>query len=101
MSDQRSTETNDALQQTVAYPPFPLRGQNCQCGGCGKLFRRTSTFDRHRVGVGADRRCLTSMELTDRGWTQDSKGFWRGQSQQDRERDSNVARDERWFEGRP
>lgn len=61
------------------YPPFPLKGQNCQCRGCGLLFRRTSSFDAHRVGRGIDRRCQTSMYLAQKGWTQDSRGFWRRQ----------------------
>jgi hypothetical protein len=60
------------------YPPFPLKGQNCQCRSCGKLFRRTSTFDRHRYGSYTDRRCYDSIELAGRGWSQDSRGFWRG-----------------------
>lgn len=59
------------------YPPFPLKGQNCQCRACGLLFRRTSTFDAHRVGRGADRRCQTSTELAERGFTQDARGFWK------------------------
>lgn len=54
-----------------------LRGQNCRCGGCGLLFRTVSTFDRHRAGPYRDRRCLTRIELSQMGWKQDSKGFWR------------------------
>lgn len=60
----------------VPRPPFPLRGQNCQCRGCGLLFRRTSSFDRHRYGPYTDRRCYTSKRLSEMGWSQDSRGFW-------------------------
>lgn len=61
----------------LPYPDKPLRGQNCQCRACGLTFRRVSTFDRHRYGPWEDRRCLTSIELADKGWGQDSGGFWR------------------------
>lgn len=62
----------------IAYPPFKLKGDNCQCRACGLLFRRTSTFDKHRVGkVGAERRCLTAEELKAMSWFQDSAGFWK------------------------
>lgn len=54
-----------------------LRGQSCRCGECGLLFRRTSTFDAHRYGPYADRRCHTSMYLSEKGWRQDQGGFWR------------------------
>ena len=63
---------------SLPYPPFPLKGQNCQCRGCGLLFRRTSTFDRHRYGPYIDRRCRTGTELAQKGWKQDARGFWRG-----------------------
>lgn len=60
------------------YPPFPLKGQNCQCRACGLLFRRTSTFQAHRYGPPANRGCYTGTQLVEKGWKQDSKGFWRG-----------------------
>lgn len=49
----------------------------CRCGGCGKAFRRLSTFDSHRIGLMADRRCLTGAELLEMGFREDSQGFWR------------------------
>lgn len=61
----------------IPYPSVPLKGDNCQCRSCGLTFRRASSFDRHRVGPMRDRRCYTSKELADKGWAQDSKGFWR------------------------
>jgi hypothetical protein len=66
-----------ALASTPSAPV--LRGNRCQCTGCGDLFNSTSTFDRHRTGrydvIGA-RRCLTSEELTARGWSRNAAGFW-------------------------
>jgi hypothetical protein len=60
------------------------------CRSCGLDFGSVSAFDAHRVGkhaykleqglaLGLDdgRRCLTSDELTQRGWTRDSRGRWR------------------------
>lgn len=57
--------------------PIPLKGDNCRCGACGLLFRRTSTFDAHRYGPYRNRRCYTSIELAQKGWKPDSRGFWR------------------------
>lgn len=54
-----------------------LTGNKCQCTACGEFFNRVSTFDRHRVGViGVDRRCLTSDEMTAKGWRLNGRGFW-------------------------
>lgn len=60
-----------------------LTGQRCECPSCGQLFNRVSTFDKHRVGEFAkpgewagDRRCLTSDEMSDKGWRLNDKGFW-------------------------
>ena len=61
----------------IPYPPFPLKGDNCQCRACGKLFRRTSSFEAHRYGPYTERRCHDNMYLAQKGWKQDSGGFWR------------------------
>lgn len=56
-----------------------LRGNRCQCMGCGDFFNSTSTFDRHRTGcfdVPGDRRCLSGDELIARGWSRNTAGFW-------------------------
>jgi hypothetical protein len=53
--------------------------QQCHstCMGCGKQFRTTNEFDRHRVGShGLDRRCLSSNEMTESGWQLSGK-IWR------------------------
>ena len=68
---------NRTAEGQLPYPPFPLKGQNCQCRKCGLLFRRTSTFDAHRYGPMRARRCHTSIDLAGKGWSQDAKGFWR------------------------
>lgn len=64
-------------ERRVAFPRPVLRGQNCQCMACGLCFRAVSTFDLHRVGPYTDRRCLADMELSGKGWGEDSSGFWR------------------------
>lgn len=60
-----------------------LTGQRCECTGCGELFNRVSTFDKHRVGNLAKpgdwagtRRCLTVDEMAGKGWRLNDKGFW-------------------------
>jgi hypothetical protein len=55
-----------------------LRGDHCQCAGCGEYFARTSTFDAHRIGVFPNRRCRSAAEMTLKGWSKDGQGFWRG-----------------------
>lgn len=53
-----------------------LTGARCKCGGCGEHFNSVSTFDAHRVGSYAARRCLTVAEMTTRGWLRNTGGFW-------------------------
>ena len=59
------------------------------CGACGEDFNALTAFDAHRVGKHAyrfsitdsarhdGRRCLAPIELTELGWSLDSKGRWR------------------------
>jgi len=47
------------------------------CGDCGADFRGETLLRRHRVGRGAKRRCLTTLEMTGKGWRQDAEGRWR------------------------
>lgn len=56
----------------------------CACGACGMKFQRLSGFDAHRVGVRADRRCLTRLQLVALGYFEDSNGRWRAASNKDR-----------------
>jgi hypothetical protein len=54
-----------------------LRGDNqCQCGGCGELFASVGTFDRHRIGEGMHRRCLSVAEMLAKGWIRNGRCFW-------------------------
>jgi hypothetical protein len=61
------------------------------CSGCGCDFTSVAIFDLHRVGKHAysysegvamepmrenGRRCLTSDEMSERGWSIDPKGRW-------------------------
>lgn len=63
-----------------------MRGKQCQCadgryGGCGRVFSRSSVFDRHHVREpGGDRykRCLTDEELEVRELVLGADGVWRG-----------------------
>jgi hypothetical protein len=71
----------------------------CLCGGCGKRFWRLSTFDRHRVGPFSDRRCLEPAEMQDRGFTQDSKGYWRPPPRKDAEGNIIVRKAPHWAKG--
>lgn len=60
-------------------PMLPRDSDRCRCTVCGLYFRRTSTFDAHRIGrVGTPaRRCLSPDELAARGWSVDAQGYWR------------------------
>ena len=57
-----------------------LRGNHCQCSGCLEYFNSTSVFTRHRVGDwqnrGANRRCLSVVEMEAKGWLRNAGGFW-------------------------
>jgi len=56
-----------------------LSGDRCQCAACGEYFNSTAAFDRHRVGgyrVPGDRRCLSTYEMSERGFSKNLKGFW-------------------------
>lgn len=53
-----------------------LRGDRCQCSGCGKYFNSTAAFDKHRRGEMTARKCLTEQEMTGKGMERNSAGFW-------------------------
>jgi hypothetical protein len=44
---------------------------------CGADFGGSRLFQRHRVGRGSKRRCLTFEEMLAKGWHEDEKGRWR------------------------
>ena len=46
------------------------------CGDCREDFGGKTLRDRHRVGRGPKRRCLTPDELASRGFHRDDRGRW-------------------------
>lgn len=58
-----------------------LRGNQCMCVGCGEIFSRASSFDKHRTGDFArrERRCLSPDEMISRKMTRNARGVWIGE----------------------
>jgi hypothetical protein len=53
-----------------------LTGDRNGCPGCGKFFRSTAAFDKHRIGAfGVDRRCRTEVEMVAAGMVKRGE-FW-------------------------
>lgn len=50
------------------------------CRACHTSFSGNTVFDLHRVGKHGtvERRCLTTAEMAELGWSVDSRGVWRG-----------------------
>jgi hypothetical protein len=63
-----------ATQET--RPPLRIGSGVCECGGCAERFKSVTGFDRHRVGPGDARRCLTPAEMRGRGMTRNTHGQW-------------------------
>ena len=59
-------------------PMLPHGSDKCRCSTCGEYFNSTGAFSRHLVGkVGTpERYCLSSDQLTARGWTKNKTGHW-------------------------
>ena len=58
--------------------PLPEKPSKvCGCRACGEVFNSLSAFDRHRIGKYPNKQCLTAEELTEKGWKQNTKGYWR------------------------
>ena len=53
-----------------------LRGDHCQCAGCGEYFHSTAAFDKHRTDDGAARRCITLDEMRAKSMAVSSTGWW-------------------------
>lgn len=49
----------------------------CLCRSCGRIFSAPTTFDVHRVGPMANRRCAVESEMRDAGLEPDPRGVWR------------------------
>lgn len=56
-----------------------LKGEMCQCGGCGLYFNSEAAFNKHRVGgydPPSERRCLTITEMRQIGMDTNSRDLW-------------------------
>ena len=55
-----------------------LSGNKCYCSTCGKYFKSTFAFDKHRIGSHKNqtRRCMTTIEMVKACMVQDDKGYW-------------------------
>ena len=54
-----------------------LKGNHNQCQGCKEYFNSTGAFDKHRTGKhGVDRRCMTTEEMIDKGFSLNASGYW-------------------------
>ena len=50
--------------------------RNAPYRGCGERFSTAKAFDRHRVGIWADRRCLTPTQMVELGLKKDRHNRW-------------------------
>jgi hypothetical protein len=73
MAAARDTTTSAA---TARRPPLTVGSGTCECGGCGVRFRSVTAFDKHRVGPGDARRCLTETEMREAGMFPNEWGQW-------------------------
>ncbi len=48
----------------------------CECGACRERFKSVTGFDRHRVGPGDARRCLSAEEMRAAGMSRNERGQW-------------------------
>ena len=48
----------------------------CQCAACMEYFNGVAAFDKHRVGLGAKRRCLGVTEMREKGMDKNGSGYW-------------------------
>ena len=55
-----------------------LSGDRNQCQSCKLYFNSTAAFDKHRHGTFTppQRRCLTIIEMVEKGMDKNAKGFW-------------------------
>lgn len=61
----------------MSDPMLPAGSRACLCRACGRYFTSPSTFDAHRRGPMAKRRCAVESEMRDAGLEPDEKGRWR------------------------
>lgn len=56
---------------------LPVGSNVAHCTACGETFNSVYPFDLHRIGeFGKDRRCLTVLEMQERGWVKNKRGLW-------------------------
>ena len=62
-----------------------LTGDHNKCPGCGKYFKSTHAFDKHRTGEHKNnqRRCLTEDEMLEKGMVLNKNGWWVGSAMSD------------------
>ena len=55
-----------------------LSGARNQCQGCKQYFNSMAAFEKHRVGIlgTLQRRCSTTLEMTNKGMFVNADGFW-------------------------
>jgi hypothetical protein len=53
-----------------------LTGARRQCSACAEYFNSQKSFERHRIGLGMERRCRTREEMIARGFAVNAAGFW-------------------------
>lgn len=67
----------DLLTLREAAAKRALVGQHNQCAACLEYFNSNAAFDKHRIGeFGVDRRCSTVGEMTARGKSLNTGGWW-------------------------
>ena len=64
----------------MSEPKLPPYSNFCKCAACGEYFNSEKPFAMHRIGESDERRCRTAEEMTKRGMSVSSKGYWVTQS---------------------
>lgn len=55
---------------------LPPGSATCFCNRCGDYFASVYPFDLHLVGEATDLRCLTEVEMLERGMSRNVRGHW-------------------------
>ena len=55
---------------------LPIGTAISRCSACKKVFSSVFAFDKHRVGKSADRRCLSTDEIVEKGMCLNGKERW-------------------------
>ncbi len=76
MNTNTSEIRNPRPRNSKISPYLKPDSANCECCGCGELFKTVSGFDMHRTGEGEDRRCMSIDEMKDNGMALNKGGYW-------------------------